>query len=150
MVDGEEFARWWEAAEDARRGATVQRDAGLHQWACFLSEQAAELAMKGFLRGVGAPGWGHDLVALGKAVADATGLEVSADVEAALRRLSRHYIPARYPDAHPSGAPGLHYGREDADDALEDCGTVFHHLGNRWTEVRKVVAERQESTEDDG
>ncbi|MGH2450859.1 MAG: hypothetical protein ACRDGE_06260 [Candidatus Limnocylindria bacterium] len=33
----------------------------------------------------------------------AAGIDVSADAADAARRLSRHYIPARYPDAHPSG-----------------------------------------------
>jgi HEPN domain-containing protein len=44
------------AAGEADRvvsGARLQADAGLHNWACFAAEQAAQLAVKGLLHGLG-------------------------------------------------------------------------------------------------
>jgi HEPN domain-containing protein len=41
MLDESEFTRWSAAAEDARKAASVQADAGGHNWACFPAEQAA-------------------------------------------------------------------------------------------------------------
>src|SRR6266536_6433348 len=100
-VDRDEFARWRSEADAALRGARLQADALLHNWACFAAEQAAQLAVKGLLHGLGRGPWGHDLVRLGERAREA--MEVPERVAAALRRLSRHYIPARYPDAHPAG-----------------------------------------------
>lgn len=143
MVDEQEYRRWRDAAADALRAAEVQAAAGLYQWACFLAEQSAELAMKGFLHGVGAGAWGHDLVALGEATAVQVGADVITEIVPALRRLSRHYIPARYPDAHPSGSPGEHYGTEDADEAVADTRLVLGALAGWWSELAQA-AERSD------
>ncbi len=67
MLDRAEFDRWRVAADDAGRAANVQADAALSNWACFLAEQAAQLAIKGLLHGIGAGAWGHDLVQLAEA-----------------------------------------------------------------------------------
>ena len=54
----------------------------------------------------------------------------------ALRRLSRHYIPARYPDAHASGPPGSHYGEADAVEAFRDCEAIFGFVDQTWDSLR--------------
>src|SRR6266536_4746677 len=97
-VDRDEFARWRSEADAALRGARLQADALLHNWACFAAEQAAQLAVKGLLHGLGRGPWGHDLVRLGELIG-AAGIDFSPGVLDAMRRLGRHYIPARYPDA---------------------------------------------------
>jgi HEPN domain-containing protein len=135
MLDRAEFTRWKQAAEDAGRAARVQADAAGHNWACFLAEQSAQLALKGILHGIGAGAWGHDLVALGKALEDALEESVPPVIQAALRRLSRHYIPARYPDAHPSGSPGVYYGREDSEQALDDRDLVSGFVDDIWRQL---------------
>jgi HEPN domain-containing protein len=132
LVDATEFVRWREAAELARRGAKVQAGAQLHNWACFLAEQAAQLAIKALLHGIGAGAWGHDLVHLADTLATATGEAVPTEITAAARRLSRHYIPARYPDAHPSGTPGAHYGPEDSAEALADLNFMLLFVDDLW------------------
>src|SRR5687768_10772741 len=93
-VDRDEFGRWRAEADAALRAARLQADAGLHNWACFAAEQATQLAVKGLLHGLGRGPWGHDLVRLGEQIAETDELPVQ--VGDALRRLSRHYIPARY------------------------------------------------------
>ncbi len=132
MLDASEFTRWREAADVARRSVEVQTRAELHNWGCFLAEQAAHLAVKGLLHGVGAGGWGHDLVRLSDTIVTATGNAVPAEVAAAARRLSRHYIPARYPDAHPSGSPLAHYGPEDSAQALADLSLMLLFVDGVW------------------
>ena len=133
-MDGPEFRRWREEADRAREGARVQAGASLHNWACFAAEQAAQLAVKALLHGLGRGPWGHDLVRLVELAIEA-GIEVPSDVQEAARRLSRHYIPARYPDAHPSGSPGAHYGSSDADEALEDADRVIRFVDEAWEAV---------------
>jgi HEPN domain-containing protein len=132
MLDRPEFTRWRRSAEEALEGARAQVGAGLHHWACFLAEQSAQLSLKALLHGVGRAPWGHDLVALGRAAAEALGGPLGSEAEAALRRLSRHYIPARYPDAVPSGSPGEHYGAEDSQEAIADARAVAAVVDEAW------------------
>lgn len=60
-------------------------------------------------------------------------------VDAALRRLSRHYIPARYPDAHPAGAPGMYYGLEDAEQALRDLSAILSYVDGFWSRLSATL-----------
>jgi HEPN domain-containing protein len=135
MLDATEFDRWRSAASGARRAADVQRDAGIHNWACFLAEQSAQLALKGLLHGIGAGAWGHDLVLLGHKAAEALGEPLPTATADSRRRLSRHYIPARYPDAHPAGPPADHYGDADAREALDDLQRILGFVDDRWRDV---------------
>jgi HEPN domain-containing protein len=91
-VDRPEFDRWREAAADAGRAAGIQRTAGMHNWACFLAEQSAQLAVKGLLHGIGTGPWWHDLVALGELGHDSITISVGAGQSAATAadRASRH------------------------------------------------------------
>jgi HEPN domain-containing protein len=132
VLDEPEFRRWWEAGADALAAARVQADAGFHHWSCFLAEQSAQLAVKALLHGMGVGAWGHDLVELGRSWSDALEEKLGATVLAELQRLSRHYIPARYPDAHPSGSPGAHYGEGDSAQAIADAEHVGVTVGQVW------------------
>jgi HEPN domain-containing protein len=133
LVDADEFERWRAEADAAMRSARLQAEAGLHNWACFAAEQATQLAVKGLLHGLGRGPWGHDLVRLGELLAEVS--ELPGAVADALRRLSRHYIPARYPDAHPSGPPGIHYGPADSAQALTDAVGALVHVDTLWARV---------------
>ena len=130
-LDRAEFDRWRREADRALEGARVQAGAGLHNWACFAAEQAGQLALKALLHGLGRGPWGHDLVRLGE-MARAAGLEVPEEVAATLRRLGRHYIPSRYPDAHAAGPPSAHYGPEDAREAIADAERVLAYVDRTW------------------
>jgi HEPN domain-containing protein len=132
-VDAAEFGRWRTEADAALRGARLQAEAGLHNWACFAAEQATQLAVKGLLHGLGRGPWGHDLVRLGERLAEVS--EVPDAVADALRRLGRHYIPARYPDAHPSGPPGIYYGPSDSAQAVADAEAALAHVDALWKTI---------------
>ena len=134
-LDDEEYGRWREEAARAAAGAQLQSEAGLHNWACFAAEQAAQLAVKALLHGLGRGPWGHDLVRLGDAL-DEAGVEVPREIGDAMRRLGRHYIPARYPDAHPGGTAGAHYGETDAVEALADAQRVLAFVDSAWESLR--------------
>jgi len=129
--DEPEFARWRTEADRALEGARVQADAELHNWACFAAEQAAQLATKALLHGLGRGPWGHDLIRLGE-LAGAAGVEFPPTVLDAMRRLGRHYIPARYPDAHPSGPAAAHYAEADSAEAIRDANAVLAAIDEAW------------------
>jgi len=130
-LDEPEFSRWREEAGRAIGAATREAEAENHNWSCFLAEQAAQLAVKALLHGLGRGPWGHDLEGLTGAVGEA-GVELTAAVRAAARLLARHYIPARYPDAQPAGAPGSRYVAEDSAAALEAAETLLAFVDATW------------------
>lgn len=145
-MDDTEFQRWREAAGNAREAAELQAERPTHaNWACFLAEQSAQLVVKGLLHGFGAGAWGHDLVELGRVVSETIDEPLPDPVPAALQRLSRHYIPARYPDAHPGGGPASHYGKEDARQALEDLATITAFVDSLWSSALETRAREEEN-----
>lgn len=137
MVDDQEFRRWRSSAEDAADAARTLASTAPHS-ACFLFEQAAQLAVKGLLHGVGTGAWGNDLVALGERLAEALGDPLPADVHAALARLSRFYIGTRYADALPGGSPASHFVPDDARSAESDLLAVVRHVDVTWKSLEKA------------
>ncbi|MGH8884082.1 MAG: HEPN domain-containing protein [Egibacteraceae bacterium] len=137
MLDDDEYDRWHRTAEHNLTSARVLADAGSHDLACFHAGMAAQLVIKGLLHGIGAGAgrWGHDLMGLGRALADAIGGELPEDLQAGLRGLSRHYIATRYPDAYPVGTPGEHYGTEDADTAIAQAKAVVEFVSSCWAQL---------------
>jgi HEPN domain-containing protein len=96
------------------------------EWACFLSQQAAEKAVKALHESRGDEPWGHAAASLLELAGDAP-----QGVMDAARALDRHYIPTRYPNTHPEGAPGDLYTARDAEQALTDAEEVLDHVDRR-------------------
>ena len=135
LLDVDEFERWRNQATATRAAADATRAAGSWAWCCFLAEQAAQLAVKGLLRAIGQPSeaWGHDLVTLVGRASAAVGESLTTTAVAdAGARLARHYIPARYPDAHATGTPADHYRDADAVAALADLETIVAAVDAAW------------------
>ena len=114
-------ADWLHQALADLEQARVSADTGHHEWACFAAHQAVEKALKALHLHLGQQVWGHGLGRsyrdLPEPTALALGAEV-ADLEDRLRILDALYIPTRYPDSLPDGAPTDHFGRLQSDDAL--------------------------------
>ena len=114
-----EAERWLAQAErdldDARFAASGSR------WnlACFLSQQAAEKALKAYLYASGAETVrGHSVAELCRDAAgqDAAFRELGADVSA----LDQYYIPTRYPNGLPGTVvPHDFYGEKEAQECLD-------------------------------
>jgi HEPN domain-containing protein len=121
--DRPELERWRTQAEAALATALTST---APSWGCFLCEQGAQLVVKGLLHAVGEheAAWGHDLVLLERRASELFGGDWPPGLDQASARLARHYIPARYPDAHPSGAPDEHYTGADADQARADAQSI--------------------------
>ncbi|MDH7500949.1 MAG: HEPN domain-containing protein [candidate division NC10 bacterium] len=99
-----------EQAEDSRRS-------GRHEWACFAAHQAAEKAVKALHLHRGQEAWGHVVARLLVELPEATA--VSADLVEKGRILDGYYIPPRYPNSYPEGAPFEHYGPLQSEEAIE-------------------------------
>ncbi len=86
-----------------------------YAWACFASHQAAEKALKAVLEHFGTPSTGHNLLELLDEVSAHVG--IPEELREDCKTLNRYYIPTRYPNAFPSGAPAEMYDEKDARDA---------------------------------
>lgn len=131
-LDEAEFARWRRAADRAMAAVDAQAVAGLHEWACFQAEQAAQLAIKALLHGVGAEAWGHDLAGLAARAAAVLGDEWGRANARAAEVLSRFYLPTRYPDAVPDGIPGDRYDEQDTAAALAAARQLIAAVDDAW------------------
>ncbi len=98
-----------EQAEDSRR-------AGRHEWACFAAHQAAEKAVKALHLALGQEAWGHVIASL-LAELPAAQRAPAALVEQG-RVLDNFYVPSRYPNGHPAGAPFEHYGPLQSEEGI--------------------------------
>jgi HEPN domain-containing protein len=137
-LDRDEFERWRTQSRSAAETAALAADGGRHDWSCFLWEQAAQLAVKGLLHGLGLDAWGHDLTVLSARAAEALGKGWAAAASQAAARLSRHYIPTRYPDAHASGAPSSHYTEADTTQAESDARRILETVDRSWATLGRA------------
>jgi Uncharacterized conserved protein related to C-terminal domain of eukaryotic chaperone, SACSIN len=123
-LDREEFGRWLSQARHTLDSARRDAEEGDYDWAAFKAQQAAEYALKGLLRGLGRPAYGHALSRLLEGLREA-GVEVPETLLEAAKEPDLHYIPARYPDAYPEGSPHLYYTARRASEALEAAETIL-------------------------
>lgn len=98
-----------EQAEDSRR-------AERYEWACFAAQQAAEKAVKALHLHLGQEAWGHVVARLLQELPDTT--HVPGELVEKGRVLDSFYIPPRYPNSHPEGAPFEHYGPLQSEEAI--------------------------------
>ena len=114
---------WFDQAERDLQHARHALDDADYEWACFAAQQACEKATKAVYQKTGEEAWGHAVSELLR------GLRVHHDVEEGLvdmaRELDRHYIPTRYPDAHPEGPPFQYYTGVDAQRAIDYASTII-------------------------
>ena len=104
-----------EQAEDSRR-------AGRHEWACFAAHQAAEKAVKALHLSLGQEAWGHVVARLLQELP--SSVPVPGDLIEKGRVLDNFYIPTRYPNGHPQGAPFEHYGPLQSAEAIGHASEI--------------------------
>ena len=122
MFDTEEYERWLAHAKYTLDSAEDDMKAGKFSWGCFKCQQAAEFALKALLYGLGSLPTGHSLIRLFNTLGE-RGFKVE-DLLTHARRLDRHYVPTRYPNAHAVGAPFEYYDYETANEALNSAKAI--------------------------
>jgi HEPN domain-containing protein len=98
-------------------------DAGRHEWACFAAQQAAEKAVKALHLHMGQEAWGHVISKLFEELPDA--VQTPQVIVEKGRVLDNFYIPPRYPNGHPSGAPFEHYGPLQSEEAVRYADEII-------------------------
>lgn len=110
---GDWFAQ---ALRDLEQAEGSQR-AGRHEWACFAAQQAAEKAVKALHLHHGQEAWGHVVAQLLRALP--RPVEVPQEMIEMAQVLDNFYIPTRYANSHPAGAPFEHYGPLQSTEAIQ-------------------------------
>ena len=99
------------------------------EWACFSAQQSAEKAVKAVYQSIRAYAHGHSVSTLLQRLPRRARPDARMIMEAKL--LDRHYIPTRYPNSHPQGAPMDYYTKQDAMEAVRIAERIIRHCSNR-------------------
>lgn len=125
-----EAGRWTRQAAYDLADGRYAAEGSRHALASFLSHQAAEKAVVGYLYARGAEQvWGH---ALSDLCEDAMALDPSFDlVKSNAALLDKHYLGARYPSTLPGGVPAEAYDQHDSARALATAEEVLRFVSDR-------------------
>ncbi len=113
---------WFAQAERDLAHAELSRQAGHHEWACFAAQQAADKAIKAVHLRHGQEAWGHVVRVLLEDLPPSVG--ASDELLDRARVLDSFYIPTRYANGHPAGAPRDHYGDLQSREAIEHARSI--------------------------
>lgn len=117
---------WLRQAERDLEQAQDSQASGRHEWACFAAQQAAEKAVKALHLHAGQEAWGHVVARLLRELPPASG--VTDELVQKAQVLDGYYIPPRYPNGHPEGAPFEHYGPLHSDGALRYAREILEFV----------------------
>jgi len=113
---------WLRQAERDLEQAVDSAAAGRHEWACFAAHQAAEKAAKAVHLASGQEAWGHVVAELLDRLPSPA--DARPDLVDKARALDNFYIPTRYPNGHPSGAPFEHYSGLQSQQAIQYASEI--------------------------
>jgi HEPN domain-containing protein len=114
-----------QAVRDLEQARASQAD-GRHEWACFASQQAAEMAVKALHLSLGQEAWGHVVARL------LAQLPLSAaDLIDKAKVLDNFYVATRYANGHVEGAPFEHYGPLQSGEAIRYAGEIVEFVRAR-------------------
>ncbi|MCX8193416.1 MAG: HEPN domain-containing protein [Nitrososphaeria archaeon] len=123
----DEASRWLEEAEKDLETADLLCRNARYNAACFYAHQAAEKAVKAMLYSVNEAPWGHSIRILLERYREKTNSSKVIYLMECARELDRHYIPSRYPNAHPSGTAFEAYDLATAEKAIECSREILNY-----------------------
>ncbi len=106
---------WLTQAERDLEQAIASGKEGRHEWACFAAQQSAEKAVKALHLSLGQEAWGHVVARLLSELPFA----VDPNLVEKGKVLDNFYVPTRYANGHPEGAPFEHYGPLQSGEAID-------------------------------
>ena len=98
--------------------AKIMLSSGMYEWACFLSHQCGEKAIKAVLEYNGIIERGHSLKRLLQVYNSTTGNDVPEILHNNLGKLDVYFISARHVTAFDIGTPMEHHSRLMAEEAI--------------------------------
>ncbi len=123
---------WLDQARNDLRWGKASLDSGFYSQTCFIAQQVAEKALKALAYHRGAA------LVRGRSVwLVCRELEINDQLEKAGQRLDQYYIPTRYPDAQPAGAPFRFFTEDQATEALELAGEFVEKASIEMGEAKE-------------
>lgn len=117
---------WFAQAERDLDQAVSSRESGRHEWACFAAHQSAEKAIKALHLRHGQEAWGHAAARLLRELP--ASVPLPDDLVEKGRILDTFYVPTRYPNGHPEGAPFEHYGPLQSEEAIRHAREILEFV----------------------
>ena len=114
---------WFKQAENDWEWGNHTLDSGFYAQACFISQQVAEKALKSLclFRKL-------DTVRTHSVRKIARELGINGEIEEMGKYLDLFYIPTRYPDSLPEGAPFESFTKQQAKDALDKALSILNYV----------------------
>ncbi|MCY0867686.1 MAG: HEPN domain-containing protein [Desulfurococcus sp.] len=123
----EEARRWLDEALWDLETARILHRERRYNAAAFYSHQAAEKAVKALLYSVNEAPWGHSVRVLLERYFERRRENANPILLNNARELDRHYIPSRYPNAHPAGAPHEAYDEDTSSRAIKAAEEIVEY-----------------------
>ncbi len=117
---------WFRQAERDLEQAKKSQEDDLHEWACFAAQQAAEKAVKALHLSLGQEAWGHVIAKLLRQLP--ANYPLPDDLIEKAQVLDGFYIPPRYPNGFPEGAPFEHYSRLHSEQAINYASEILEFV----------------------
>ncbi len=123
-------ARDWlrQALRDLEHAEKAFED-GYFEWACFSAQQSAEKDVKALFQHLNIEVWGCSISRMLESLPD--NFKPDHVLVDRAKELDRHYIPTRYPNFHPEGAPMDYYTRDDALRAIRYAKEIVEFCRNK-------------------
>lgn len=121
------YKNWLKEAEWDLETAKILKDKGRFNNCAFYAQQSVEKLLKSALIYMNESPWGHSASKLLLRLDEITDEDYSKLHHNALD-LDIHYIPSRYPNAHPDSAPHEVYDKIMAEDALTNADIIFDKI----------------------
>jgi HEPN domain-containing protein len=112
---------WLDQAQRDLEQARSSQKEDRHEWACFAAQQSAEKAVKALHLFLKQEAWGHVVARL----LNELPLTIPEELLDKAKVLDGLYIPTRYANGHPEGAPFEHYGKIQSKDAINYAGEIL-------------------------
>ncbi len=120
---------WFAQARRDLEQAVDSMRASRHEWACFAAHQAADKAVKALHLHFQQEAWGHVISRLLTELPPS--VETPSELIEKARVLDNFYVPARYPNGHPEGAPFQHYGTLQSEQAIRYAGEILEFVRSK-------------------
>lgn len=120
---------WLRQAERKLQSASWALKGKFYEDACFMAQQAAELAAKSLMERKGENARGHSAFAM------LNRITANSEVINQAKALDQYYIPTRYPNGFESGAPMDYYTKQQAEEAISYAENIIKFVK---AELKKI------------
>jgi HEPN domain-containing protein len=123
----EDYKNWLNEAKWDLETSEILKNHKRYNSCAFFAQQAVEKLLKSALLFNNESPWGHSTRVLVIRLDEICNLDLSSLTHYA-SELDLHYIPSRYPNAHPNSAPHEVYDEIIAQKAIENANTIFENI----------------------